>query len=653
MSNESLLDERRDITPIIGGILLIGYILGYLYPDQWWGTHSLAFLPQVWMGISLGLAGGLIASPLFLKRGLSIKLNWPASNRNSWIASILISLGFTTLCLLIPIQDDNYGHSANYLEAINAPVNWPKGAIESLFSLDFSPGQGREAALGIVKLTGYAFELTLGQALYFLGILCYFLYNLVWMRFAKAYFNSASTKSLVILMGCTAPLIQVFLGHMETYSLVYLILTASLLLILLALKSPSRRKWGWLLALTIVGLRFHGFFLLLLPAVILIGLQVFKQDHPVTKRLLSPKGMVLFILIPLIAIGATIYFVVLQAHADPRSLVESNIGERLFLPMNSPDPPLDRYNLLSGYHLFDFVNTLFLWSTPALLILGTIFRAFRQRINWKEPALTTMMLTFFLVVLMLFMTNPPYSMPMDWDLYSFAGPVLLALTAALLAQLETERIASRIFLPALGLAIMTFPMLIVNASTPSQSQRLESVAKHNFRTYYLHSDEYLKYAQEITSPDTEAYLKRQARYLAELKPDARFQNDPIYQTLLLDHALAWERTASNPEKVRNRILEAELYGKLSPATIQTLMENHLQLDDFAQANFRAQQLIEIEYPSKEKALRKGIQTALAAPNYEQANERCVAYLKLNPLDKSIQKIATDLEKGEAFDQIQF
>lgn len=651
MSNPSEMDKRRDLAPIVGLIILIAFILGYLYPDQWWGTHFLAFMPKVWMGIFLGVAGGLIASPLFLPQGLSLKINWPGP-KSYWGLSIVLPLAFTGLCFLFPIADDNYGDADRYLEFINERVSaWPSNAVESLFSLDFSPGQGRRAALGLVALFAYSFDLTFLQAFSFLGVLCYFGYLLIWMRFVPVYFQSASSRSLMLLMGVTAPLIQVFMGHAETYSLVFLLLTGWLLLMLLAYKTQRKNYFWILLGITLVGLRFHGFFLLLLPGLALTGLYLFKPNLPTTQSLLRQKGMLLFVLLPLLAIGATLYFIVLQDHNDPRHLNDILTGERLFLPLNTPDPPLDRYNLLSGYHIFDFLNVIFLWSPPAFLVLGILLRAFRRKIDWNQPALVVMVLTLLLVVLMLFMTNPLMSMPMDWDLYCFAGPVLLAFVAVLLAQLEAERIASRIFLPALGLALMTFPMLWVNASTTAHSQRLESVAVHVFRTYYLHSDRYLLYAQQLTSPDAEAYLERQSRYLVELKPDARFQNDPKYHLLLIDRALTLDNTQDSPEEVRNTFLEAELYDALAPDFLLTLLEKHFELGDFAQANFRAGQLIEVGYPNPGQALRIGIHTALEAEDYPAASERCKAYLALNPQDVFIQGVSDSLATGEALDQL--
>ena len=58
---------------------------------------------------------------------------------------------------------------------------------------------------------------------------------------------------------------------------------------------------------------------------------------------------------------------------DPRTLTDFKDIDRLFLPVFSPEPPLDRYNLFSLNHILDYLNMMLMWSPAALFLIAYAF----------------------------------------------------------------------------------------------------------------------------------------------------------------------------------------------------------------------------------------------------------------------------------------
>ena len=173
------------------------------------------------------------------------------------------------------------------------------------------------------------------------------------------------------------------------------------------------------------------------------------------------------IYIPICFVGAFLYFFVFQDYKDPRLLQDFRDIDRLFLPLLSPAPPLDRYNLFSINHIFDYFNIMMLWSPPALFLLVIIGLFYRKQINWKTPQIVITGLTFLLFTTFLFMINPLFSMPMDWDLFSLPAPILLIFVLALLKDVQPTNLAGKILPGCLALAILSLPTFIVNAAIPA------------------------------------------------------------------------------------------------------------------------------------------------------------------------------------------
>ena len=227
-----------------------------------------------------------------------------------------------------------------------------------------------------------------------------------------------------------------------------------------------------------------------------------------------------------------LYFFIQEDYKDPRELKYTSATDRLFLPLISPDPPYDRYNMLSWNHLFDYFNIILFWSTSALLLLGALVTYFRKKINWQHLALLMTGLPLFMYSAFLFVFNPLLSMPMDWDLFSLVFPILMMFIIALITQIEpAKNLAHRMVFYCLAFALLNVPIFYVNATLHPYSERLQSLGVRVFKTYYEWSGMQLDFAASLLSEDKEKEKKARATVLHKLRPHALTGNDEQYAHL--------------------------------------------------------------------------------------------------------------------------
>ena len=265
------------------------------------------------------------------------------------------------------------------------------------------------------------------------------------------------------------------------------------------------------------------------------------------------RGMLARIFLPLGLLGLLLYFFIFQDFNDERLLDQSvRTIDRLFLPLIAPEPPLDRYNLLSWNHLFDFLNAIWLWS-PIALLAGS-WLLVRKKVSLSPPAVA-LLLTLLLMTGFLFMVNPLVSMPMDWDLFCFPAPVLLVLLLSISKAQQDVVLPNGVLAGSLALALMLIPPIWVNHQTAALSQRVETVGRHIFKTYYAHSSTYLLFSLQLET-DVNVYRSRKESIIADLQPWATPGRDINYSDLLIDQAILEAEIQQNYPKARSLFLNA-------------------------------------------------------------------------------------------------
>ncbi|MEM0999581.1 MAG: hypothetical protein AAGN35_21160 [Bacteroidota bacterium] len=654
MKPESPSTPAKYALPALGGSLWLFYLLGTLFPDAWWGTHYFAYVSPAMATGGLLLALALIVLPLVLDPARLIDAFPQLRGATSWTVALGISGIVALLLWQFPLVDDNYGNAETYHRVLNDPVtNLPAGFWGALFSFEWRPDQGREGAFFLVNAVAYLRGMTILEGYRLVGALCGFGWVLSWLRFGQTFLAPGPVRLLFAIAALGSPILLVFMGHLESYALVFLLLGLWMQQLLRAVHLNNTFALWSLLPLWLLGERFNPLFLLLLPVMGLAFLYHYAGKYAWVAKWQTVRGMATTLLLPLLGLGLIGYFFVLEDHADPRILDDFDTVERLFLPIFSPAPPLDRYNVQSFNHLFDLFNVLVFGAPPLLFGLVALVGG-KRKILVSSPVLAIVTLAWALITAMLFMINPLFSLPMDFDLYLIAVPVSLGLLAALLVQFSEDAWIKSLLPIALGLSLLVVPAFTVNVSKQAHWQRLESVGKYVFKTYYLHSGRYILYALNKSELPVEEYLARKAAIIDELRPFALPEFDLKFGELLLDQAIILNRSNSGDLRAtRAAFVEAARHIYLESEQVLALTELHFRLGESADAHRNVEELIKRGYPTLDMAYRMGVHTALEAGLYDKAAAHCREYILMVPEDTMIQEVLNRLETNDRVDELRY
>ena len=440
----------------------------------------------------------------------------------------------------------------------------------------------------------------------------------------------------------SAPFTLAFFGHIDTYSVIYFALLGWLLLLLKELNYKSKYGIWWLVIYFLLIVKLHPIMVLLAPALVLAVANQYFPNSNFKAKILRPSGIALFILLPIYVAGAILYFFVFKDYNDPRILIDIKDFDRLFLPIFSPEPPLDRYNLFSLNHFSDLLNAMLFWSPTLLFAVATLISGYRRSVNWRSPEILILGMTFLLLTSFLFAINPLISMPMDWDLFSFPAIVLLALLLAVVKQVSTETSPKNVLVPILALSMLSSMTFVVNANINLLSYRYESLGKWVYRSYYEHSAKYIHYGIGMIPKDADLYLRRKEAVIAELKPYSITGKDVKYASMYTDNGMLRWKAFGNLIAARSDFEKAHEYAPDYGINLQQLVAVNEQLADYKRAYKYSKQLVTIQFPTKEKALLTAINSAFNARLYPQCREHAIEYLKLNPNHREIKKLVNDL-----------
>ncbi len=689
--------------------LLLFPLAGLISPGWWWGSHHLAFLPTGLVAGFWGVALGLIGVAMWKGRPfLSIPLTQPGIYTT---ISLLVALLVGFLAYHFPLANDPYGDAFLYfpLREIGAERLDPD-IFKKVFSIDFGSGQGRQALLRIMTIVTYYTGLTYKEAYMGLAIGCGTLYTFSWMVFARWYLKRGWPLILGIVLALGTPMLQVFFGHMENYALAYLLLSWWGMALFVYLEKGGPRVGFWMTFTWLLGYRFHSFFFLFLPVMILAYVYRWQKGKPSRQRedlgesnikggqdergregrqpsqdkesvssLFSIGGLFKKVFLPLTGLGILVYFFALQDHTDPRTLDDFGNLDRLFLPIVPPEAPLDRYTLQSGWHLFDYLNVVLFWSLPAWLVVLGLGVVQRKKVNWKTPGLPFAFLAWIMVAAMLFMVNPLFSMAMDWDLYCFAVPMMVLFGFGLIrgrfvirdgsqaanlpasdSRANEDRVsqgthgtssARSLTLMALSLALFSLPFIIVNANAEAQSERLITTGKYVFKSYYLHSRRVILFGLNLPPRHPPEHLVRQEAIVDELRPYALPEKDPQFNQLLTNLGNLAYRLNHDPAKGLSYYLEAEKYGPIRPSDAHNIMYAHLELGQYPEAHVRAKLLLKVGYPDRQQALLHLIRTTLEIKDYPEAKRVVQQFLTEYPKATKMKEVIRRIDEEDRVDEL--
>ncbi len=674
------------------------FLLASFFPDSWWGIHHIAFLPTLAQIPLFVLAVGLILFPKILNeiRGIS-NLLFNKKGNIRLLTIVLTAAIFVFLFFSFPIFLDEYGDAYRFQTRLkNVLTDLPDEFYDDAFGIQISPGEVRKSVLFFIGYLSYTLQASYAQVFKWIGIISGVGFIAVWLLFLRNYLKSSKWQFVLGVVGILAPFTQVFYGHTEVYSLVFFLFSSWLIGLALFFKNRNTSLLLFLLLSLLLCIKIHPMGWLLVAGWI-VGVVHYLNSRNSTPSKNIDLSKVAFGITALTFLGGIIlYLVILKDFKDERFLEGVTDMERLFLPLISPPPPLDTYNLLSLNHIWDYFNAILHWSVPAIFILVGLIVTQKKNIDWKQPALVAFLTIFILMAALLFMLNPLVSMPMDWDLFSFPALVLLILATLIIAQVEDFSLPPIFVSASLALVLIAAPFFIVNSNVKMLSYRLESVGIHMFKTYYLHANRVLFSAMNLLEyGDLNMYMERKNQMEEELRPYTCVGNDPAYAFLLKDDGHRYltmtkefhkaqekfEMAAlyhPEDEGIRALLAEAKLfseagnvqgrperYNKMrsnglillreykdykrakqyftnaskvfpdSSALVMYLMETCFMLKNVDGAYFHALDLVNRSYPDKTRALRIAIHCALEAHRFVEALEHCEEYRKLNPDDAVI------------------
>jgi len=349
------------------------------------------------------------------------------------------------------------------------------------------------------------------------------------------------------LIGISGHFMLNFWGHFELYAPVLVGQLALGMSLFAYFEHRKTQHFMVLVAMLMVNMKLHiSGYVAVLPIAI-IGLIHFVPS--LDWETFTARKLWSYVLIPVGILGLIMYVFILEDFNDPRDMyADPNIKERLFLPIMGTDPPLDRYNLLSFHHIFDFLQSI--WAGPGLaVLLGILVTIYsRIEINWQHPRTLLLSLHALLLCFLFFFINPLASMPLDWDLFSLFTIPLLLLLVSLMEELESEKLIRHLIGFIIGLAILNSSSILMHQSGQATAQRYMSLGKHIFKTYWVGSIRNIDFgfAYLYTGEPHEIILLERQAIIEELEAWVVWGKDPEYSELLKEQGKHLLRAMEKP-----------------------------------------------------------------------------------------------------------
>lgn len=624
---------------IIGFVIWIIYVLSLVNPDLWWGAHFVSFLPPI-------LKFGILITSLILILGndfIARKLEGSISRyfQLSTVKAVFISFGFGFAFYAFKMVSDYYGDAQFFMSNLNSITDLKnQDLFKHLFNYEvWNPKVGEETVLSLVQLIGNSrveiFNPEFGFSIVTATFGGFFIFS--WINLIRKNIENKTLQLILLLAGISSPMLLIFQGHHEIYAPIAWALTWFFLRLTIYNQNATKANVIWLSLAFILCLKFHITSWFLLPILILTLLKEKIKELNFSFALKK-------VFIPLAILGVSSYFFVFEDYNDNRILNgEIDYSERLFLPILQPDAPLDRYTLLHTNHLTDWINITFIWSPIVLLLLISVIVKFKN-IDWNKTESIQGFLAITFYSSFFFMINPLLGMEMDWDLYTIPGFIALASLVLILKNFEKKE-SLNVAPLTLGFVLFFVPVFVVHQDKSLLSKRLISCGKNSFKGYWINSVTTIKNGVRLINNQTELAIQTLENTALELEPVGIKDNDLEMSRLYQELGIIHRKYQVNLEKAKKYHERAAYFYYNNGDNLMGLLETYFLLKDFTHAHDVAKVLILNSYPNKEKALRMGLHTALEANLPNDAFHYTEELLKINPEDKLIQFINTQIPLG--------
>lgn len=624
---------------IITFVFISFYLFGYLFPELWWSTHFIKFLsPFQIVGLIL-----LLCVTIYFNSGISKKLYKFELNS---ITITSISIGYMLLVICFPMVIDYYGDAYKMIPFLEkTPQQIPEQAHDYFFDFSLNPWAGQNTIYAIVTYIAYYLQVTYKTAYYILNTIFSGLFVFTWLFFITRQLNKNHTWQFILtLTGLTAPFMLNFFGHFEVYAAILFFTLLWFVLAFQYTETLQKKYLIWLLLILLVCIKLHAISLLLFPSYFILLLRHFKGIF------LRPVTIIKYIIAPIFLIGILLYFFYFKDHNDNRALNTVAMEfDHIFLPLISPDAPLDKYNMFSINHIFDYFSELLFWSPLALALLISFLFLYKSHINFNHPKLIISGLALLLYTCLFFAINPLLGMPMDWDLFAIPAPILLIFLLSICTQLKTKTIPKSFVLLTIILTILSLPVFIIHTSEDALSKRLESLAERTYHSYYEWTDTINERAINM-GDQTYNYLERMPLFIKKLEPYAQKGIDFEYGKLLRRQGRFYLRETREYEKAIIYFQQSNEYYFSQNNHLLTL-EAYFQMEAYDKAYATSKILIHNEYPSLQNAYKISIHCGLEAKLYNEVLLMCNIYLQQWPEDQTVVEVQKRLLNNDRVDEL--
>lgn len=647
---EDQLHEQRatERTLFIAGLVYGLFVLGYFFPDVFWGFHYPSFLSTATGAIVMLVSAILVfASAKFLNYGkLLQQSNLNLLKRSGLAIGIAVIMCF--LFNAFPIVQDGYGDSMGILQNNVVAEHWGEGDVywKGLTSWDFTDTKiGTKTVFGIGLLISLKAQIPFPEAFVWIDLVCGFLFIMLWVFFVTRWITNHALRIVLIMAGCTATLALHFYGHHEIYGPTYVL---SLAFLFVMLEYVKTRKLGWLITLFplfIISFKFHSGAIFLSTGIGFCVFLALSEKMESLKKLFTWKGTFGLFILPWMLLFFVMYFFIHDSAFGNRSFTEDTWDTVLFLPLiASEGPPFERYNLFSWNHIFDYVNIIFMWSYTAVFMFFAARLGYRAKWNAKRPEILVLGALLIVQTVWFFLFNPLFGMTADWDLMCLPAVTLLVLIVVISSELQETTFAKHVFGPGIALSILSFTAPFVNAFPDSQSAHMESIGSRDFKTYWRGTSTSLLGAIDLAEPST-----REARLinmLDKLEPHGTVGNDIEYATMCMTLAQRYIEDIGSYEKALPYLKRCKKFYPEFTSVDYHLTTAYFLAKDYRSAFENLPDLVRKEFTSREKVYKMAIHIAVMAEQYQAALGYCIEHLKSFPKDDFIQRVKTQLESAE-------